>query len=126
MRKNVGTFDAYLRITFGLVALGLASSRRISGSSSTLLTLVGAMKVAEGITRFCPALWALGLSTREKDILRAEEQVVPGVVSVRETALGEIEGRRTGFRETGSRETVAGAKPWAPGWVGLDPEESID
>ena len=108
MRKNVGTFDAYLRITFGLVALGLASSRRMSGSSSTLLTLVGAMKVAEGITRFCPALWALGLSTREKDILRAEEQVVPGVVSV---------------RKTDSRETVAGAEPWAPGWVGVDPEE---
>lgn len=58
MQKNVGNIDAYLRITGGLFMIGTGIMR----SSKTMIGL-GAMKVAEGITRFCPMLYLLNLST---------------------------------------------------------------
>ncbi|HHY82675.1 MAG TPA: DUF2892 domain-containing protein [Clostridiales bacterium] len=58
MVKNVGELDAYLRITGGLTLLSIG----IMGSSKTL-SLLGSMKVAEGITRFCPILYLMGKNT---------------------------------------------------------------
>lgn len=58
MQKNVGNFDAYVRITAGLFMIGTGIMR----SSKTMVGL-GAMKVAEGVTRFCPMLSLLNLST---------------------------------------------------------------
>jgi hypothetical protein len=58
MTKNVGELDAYCRITGGLTLLGIG----IMGSSKTL-TFLGAMKVAEGITRFCPMMYLLNMNT---------------------------------------------------------------
>lgn len=58
MTKNVGELDAYCRIAGGLTLLGMG----IMGSSKTL-TFLGAMKVAEGITRFCPILYLLDMNT---------------------------------------------------------------
>ncbi|WP_425449646.1 YgaP family membrane protein [Dethiothermospora halolimnae] len=62
MKKNVGDLDAYLRITGGLTMFGVG----VAKDSSSLIAL-GAMKVAEGITRFCPALYMLGISTNNDD-----------------------------------------------------------
>ncbi|WP_034429895.1 YgaP family membrane protein, partial [Caldisalinibacter kiritimatiensis] len=58
MEKNVGDVDAYLRITGGLTVLGLGIMKK-----SSLLVGLGAMKVAEGVTRFCPLLYITGYST---------------------------------------------------------------
>ncbi|MDW7674736.1 MAG: DUF2892 domain-containing protein [Bacillota bacterium] len=61
MKKNVGDLDRYLRIAGGLYLLGYGINR-----DSGFWTAMGALKVAEGVTRFCPMLNLLGLSTAEE------------------------------------------------------------
>lgn len=62
--KNVGTIDAYVRLTLGLAALTWATTGKL-GKWTGWVTLLGAMKVAEGVTRYSPLLAALGTSTLE-------------------------------------------------------------
>ena len=62
MVKNVGGLDAYCRIAGGLTLLSMG----IICSSKTL-SFLGSMKVAEGITRFCPILYLLDKNTLEWD-----------------------------------------------------------
>ncbi|HCS74872.1 MAG TPA: hypothetical protein DIW17_13480 [Clostridiales bacterium] len=62
MRKNVGELDAYCRIAGGLTLLGIG----IMGCSKTL-SLLGSLKVAEGVTRFCPMLYLLDKDTMDWD-----------------------------------------------------------
>lgn len=74
MKKNVGTYDALMRITCGLTGLawGVAHLvRRPNSSLPFIITLASAMKVAEGITRFCPMLAMMG-----KNSLDTEEPIV--------------------------------------------------
>lgn len=68
MEKNIGTLDAYLRVSGGLmmVALGVAAMTRRSGIGSFLAVTLGSMKVAEGVTRYDPMYDAIGISTAEK------------------------------------------------------------
>lgn len=58
MKKNVGKLDSYMRITLGLYLLGKGISKKCNKRM-----FFGSMKVAEGITRFCPAFYMLGLSS---------------------------------------------------------------
>ncbi|USG66412.1 DUF2892 domain-containing protein [Brevibacillus ruminantium] len=65
MRKNVGTVDAMIRITAGLVGLayGVGRMSRRPYRTPWLLMALSAMKVAEGATRFCPMLYAMDTET---------------------------------------------------------------
>lgn len=66
MKKNVGTVDAYLRITCGLIGLVYSAMKMKWRPNSALYQFVlfcSAMKVAEGITRFCPMLQLLNRDT---------------------------------------------------------------
>ncbi|MFB6468557.1 DUF2892 domain-containing protein [Cytobacillus sp. Hz8] len=59
---NVGILNALIRITVGLTVLSCCTAklvRRPWNQSYLFLAMLGAMKVAEGIVRFCPitALW---------------------------------------------------------------------
>jgi hypothetical protein len=57
MKPNIGMINALIRITCGLtiVAWSTAKMTRRPFHESYLLTaFLGAMKVAEGITRYCP------------------------------------------------------------------------
>ncbi len=57
MNKNVGTLDALMRITCGLTGLVWSISRmckRPHAYFPLLVAMISAMKVAEGVTRFCP------------------------------------------------------------------------
>lgn len=69
MRKNVGTIDATIRITVGLLGLayGIGKMSRRPYRAPWLLMTLSAMKVAEGFTRFCPMLYAMGSNTRTED-----------------------------------------------------------
>lgn len=58
MKKNVGDIDAYMRITTGLTMLGYGIVKESKKSM-----IIGSMKVAEGITRFCPMFYIMGLSS---------------------------------------------------------------
>jgi len=69
MKKNVGTFDAMMRITWGLAGLSWGISQMVHyphRSMPMTITIISAMKVAEGVTRWCPMLEIFGLSTVEK------------------------------------------------------------
>ena len=57
-KKNVGRLDAYLRISTGVILTGVGIMRK-----KGCLTVLGGMKIAEGITRYCPVLDIIGYST---------------------------------------------------------------
>ncbi|MGG1662646.1 YgaP family membrane protein [Brevibacillus sp. NRS-1366] len=65
MQKNVGTTDAMIRITGGLLGLayGIGKMSRRPYNTPWLLMSLSAMKVAEGVTRFCPMSAMLGVNT---------------------------------------------------------------
>jgi tetrahydromethanopterin S-methyltransferase subunit D len=70
MKKNVGRVDAILRITCGLTGLAWSSARMVRHPYRTLPMIgafLSAMKVAEGITRYCPILDLFGVSTIPAD-----------------------------------------------------------
>ncbi|WP_226035437.1 YgaP family membrane protein [Aquibacillus saliphilus] len=57
IRQNIGILNALLRITIGLTFLTYTSvnmNRRPWRQGSILLIILSAMKVAEGIVRYCP------------------------------------------------------------------------
>ncbi|WP_274496168.1 YgaP family membrane protein [Priestia megaterium] len=57
MKPNIGIVNALIRLTLGFTLLSWTTSRlsrRPYKDSSIFLGLMGALKVAEGITRFCP------------------------------------------------------------------------
>lgn len=62
-KKNVGDIDATLRLSGGFTLLGTGIIKK-----STLMIVAGSMMIAEGITRFCPILYLLGLSTYDESV----------------------------------------------------------
>ena len=57
MKQNIGTVDAMLRISCGLTLLSWSiakMSREKTSGTQLFVSLMGAQKVAEGITRYCP------------------------------------------------------------------------
>lgn len=58
VKENVGLLDAFLRIMIGCALLSCPKTRR-----NAALAVLGSMKIAEGITRFCPCLYLLGKNT---------------------------------------------------------------
>ncbi|MCK9905553.1 DUF2892 domain-containing protein, partial [Microbacteriaceae bacterium K1510] len=73
MRKNIGTVDASIRITAGLLGLayGIGKMSRRPYRAPWLLMTLSAMKVAEGFTRFCPMLYAMRGDTHSQDGMQA-------------------------------------------------------
>lgn len=65
MQKNVGTTDAMIRITGGLLGLayGIGKMSRRPYNTPWLLMSLSAMKVAEGVTRFCPMYASMGVNS---------------------------------------------------------------
>lgn len=65
MKQNIGTINALIRITLGLVLFGCSATKLVRKpwcTWSNILLWIGAMKVAEGIVRFCPIveMWKFG------------------------------------------------------------------
>ncbi|NGY93433.1 DUF2892 domain-containing protein [Bacillus megaterium] len=61
MKPNIGIVNALIRLTLGSTLLSWTTSRlsrRPYKDSYIFLGLMGALKVAEGITRFCPLTYA--------------------------------------------------------------------
>lgn len=60
MRPNIGMINALIRITCGFTLLAWATAklvRRPSSMKAQVFAVLGAMKVGEGITRFCPVVY---------------------------------------------------------------------
>ncbi len=64
-KKNVGRGDSYIRISAGLLMLtyAITHSKEPDSWLPHALAIAGAMKVAEGITRWSPLYDVLGLTT---------------------------------------------------------------
>lgn len=60
MKKNVGDVDAYIRLMCGFTMLGMGITRK-----KNICIALGAMKIAEGIVRYCPLFHLMGISTME-------------------------------------------------------------
>lgn len=58
LKKNVGNLDAYLRLVTGFSMFGYGIMKR-----SKLSIILGSIKIAEGITGWCPILAIMGIST---------------------------------------------------------------
>lgn len=57
VRPNIGILNALIRITCGLTILAWSTSKLVKWpwrDSYLLMAIIGAMKVAEGIVRYCP------------------------------------------------------------------------
>lgn len=57
IKPNIGILNALIRITFGLTILAWSTSKLVKHpwrDSYLFAALCGAMKVAEGIVRYCP------------------------------------------------------------------------
>lgn len=57
LRPNIGLINALLRITLGLTVVSWATAKLVKKPYQTLpliVSFLGSMKIAEGITRFCP------------------------------------------------------------------------
>jgi hypothetical protein len=74
MKPNIGIINALIRITFGFSVLAWTTAKMVKRpwrDSYIFVAMLGAMKIAEGITRFCP-LTALfeqyQEQTKEKEI----------------------------------------------------------
>jgi hypothetical protein len=55
--KNIGILNALIRITLGLTILSWSTAKMVKfpwRDSYLFIAICGAMKVAEGIVRFCP------------------------------------------------------------------------
>jgi hypothetical protein len=69
MKKNVGMYDAFIRITCGLMGLSYSTARMARYPYRTfpfVIAMLSAIKVAEGVTRFCPLLAMLNINTTGK------------------------------------------------------------
>jgi hypothetical protein len=65
LKPNIGTLNALIRITIGFAMLSFATARLVRKPwclMSKIAIGLGAMKVAEGIVRFCPITEAWKLS----------------------------------------------------------------
>lgn len=66
MQPNIGLLDRYVRVVTGLVIYGSGLQRqRGSAMARGALLSIGAMKIAEGVTGWCPLMHVSGLNTRD-------------------------------------------------------------
>ncbi len=67
-QKNVGRLDSYVRISAGLMMISLGIMKH-----KGWLAAIGSMKVAEGVTRYCPILDLCNCTTLTDDELLEDE-----------------------------------------------------
>lgn len=61
--KNVGRLDSFFRLSLGYSLLSFGIAKK-----SDLLIMLGSIKVAEGISRFCPSYHFLGVNTLNNEL----------------------------------------------------------
>jgi hypothetical protein len=84
IKPNIGIINALIRITCGLTILAWSTAKMVKKpwrESYLLMAIMGAMKVGEGIVRYCPVtdLVQNGLDKKENhsEPERLTDQIVP-------------------------------------------------
>ncbi|MBM7704244.1 YgaP family membrane protein [Metabacillus iocasae] len=70
MKPNIGIINALVRLTMGFALLSWVTAKLVKRpyrDSYLLVALLAAMKVAEGITRFCPLTFAFDQYQNEQN-----------------------------------------------------------
>ncbi|SEU05716.1 Protein of unknown function [Salinibacillus kushneri] len=73
VQKNVGTINALIRITCGLTSVSFGTAglvKRGENGKNGFLILMGAMKVAEGIVRYCPVTDLIDNTQMGQDVIQ--------------------------------------------------------
>lgn len=68
MKQNIGTVNSMVRITGGLTLLAWSIAKMAQEKPSgtqLFVSMMGAQKVAEGITHYCPLTEALGMEKEQ-------------------------------------------------------------
>lgn len=76
LKPNISLLNALVRITCGLAMLAYATAKMVKRpwrESYYWLGLLSAMKVAEGIVRFCPLTYVYQMAKEKCDVRLAEE-----------------------------------------------------
>lgn len=71
MKKNIGTINSMVRISGGLTLLAYSIAKMAKEGPTggqLFLAFMGAQKVAEGTTNYCPIVDAFGLEKKQKPI----------------------------------------------------------
>lgn len=71
MKRNIGTVNSMVRITCGLTLLAWSTAkmaREKPSGTQLFVSLMGAQKVAEGLTHYCPLTEALGMEKKPQPI----------------------------------------------------------
>jgi hypothetical protein len=71
LRQNIGTIDSMVRISCGLTLLAWSIAKMAKDKPSggqLFVSFMGAQKVAEGITHYCPLTEALGMDQKKARI----------------------------------------------------------
>jgi hypothetical protein len=121
LKTNISTPDRYLRLLTGLVAYGSSNNLKRGSLGKGLLMTLGAMKIAEGITGWCPLTYIFEqtgkeaprgadarVTSREREERIAERDSSP--VTVRHSATGKDRERR-GEPASGGDENEHRAEP---------------
>jgi hypothetical protein len=85
IKPNIGIMNALIRITCGLTILAWSTSKLVKfpwRDSYLLTALMGAMKVAEGIVRYCPLtdLWERLQENRSSGNQESHEELAEEVL----------------------------------------------
>jgi Protein of unknown function (DUF2892) len=85
--KNIGIINALIRITLGLTILSWTTAKMVKHpwrDSYLFVALCGAMKVAEGIVRFCPVTalfenYQNGMESQQNNAFSDVNETVPNM-----------------------------------------------
>ncbi|WP_254901684.1 YgaP family membrane protein [Thalassobacillus devorans] len=78
IKPNIGILNALVRITAGFTMLSFCTIRALKrpySDTNMLWIIIGAMKVAEGIVRFCPVT-AIVQQTMQEDDQQEKDQAI--------------------------------------------------
>ncbi|MCD7034407.1 DUF2892 domain-containing protein [Metabacillus sp. GX 13764] len=81
VKPNIGIVNALIRITIGMTIVSIAGARytkRPGKESLILLIMLGAMKVGEGILRFCPVTFMVQKAAQAKEDTGHGSESYPG------------------------------------------------
>jgi len=82
IRQNIGILNSLIRITAGLTILAWATAKMVKRpwrDSYLFMAMMGAMKVSEGIVRYCPmtALYEKGQEMMEERQSADDDGFIP-------------------------------------------------
>lgn len=78
VKPNIGIVNALIRITCGLTMLAWSTAKYTKNpwrESYLVMAILGAMKVGEGITRFCPIVALFERSQENHDHKRSSHEL---------------------------------------------------